>query len=62
MEEEREREAANARAIAERRAHYELWESMLEQQLAQWERATRLRAYCTAIEANGQDSARGYLA
>ena len=56
------REAAKARAVAERRAHYERWESARDEQLAQWERANSLRAYLTAIEAKGQAGARDYLA
>ncbi len=56
--EESAREAAKARAIAERRAHCERWESVLDEQFSRWERANRPRAYLTAIEAKGKDGAR----
>lgn len=62
MEEERARAAETARLIAERRAHYERWEGVLDSQFETWERANRLRAFLDAMEARGAEGASDYIA
>lgn len=58
---EREEAAEKARRIAERRDHYEEWESALYEQFEDWDQANRLRAFLAAMEANHGNDARAFL-
>lgn len=62
MEEERAEAAEAARLIAERRAHYERWEGVLDSQFETWERANGLRAFLDALEARRAPDASDYIA
>ncbi len=58
---EREEAAQKARRIAERRDHYEQWESALHEQFEDWDQANRLRAFLAAMELKQADDAREFL-